>query len=148
VVALVVKYADNIHKGFANSASIIVSNSIDAYLFADTDINYYYSMGSFIVLLACWMFSSLTSHNGNSSGNSTHNMMKSEIDCVDHRDSNPDLESSGAMQQLMDVESHDSNSKKNGFYGRYFSWSRWIPHHLMGGSVSVSGGGGSGGGGK
>lgn len=60
VVALVVKYADNIHKGFGYAASIIISNTIDAYLFNDTTINTTYTMGSLVVIVTCWSFVSFS----------------------------------------------------------------------------------------
>ncbi len=56
----IVKYADNIHKGFGYAASIIISNTIDAYLFNDTTINTTYTMGSLVVIVTCWSFVSFS----------------------------------------------------------------------------------------
>jgi hypothetical protein len=46
----VVKYADNIHKGFATSASIVISSLLDTMLFDDVILNTAFCSGSFLVL--------------------------------------------------------------------------------------------------
>ncbi len=122
VVALVVKYADNIHKGFANSASIIVSNTIDAYVFHDTDINLTYTYGSLLVVASCWAFASLSSPS-QSHGAAVNGSGDSSAGTADASTGDGGAHavlSSGAED---DVESHDSRSKGAG--NIYSRW--WVP---------------------
>jgi hypothetical protein len=49
---LVVKYADNIHKGFSASIAIVIASVIDYFLFNDTEMNLRFAMGSFLVILS------------------------------------------------------------------------------------------------
>ena len=51
-VAMVVKYADNIHKGFASSISIMIACVIEAYTFGETIIKYdaFFTGSLFIVI--------------------------------------------------------------------------------------------------
>jgi UDP-sugar transporter A1/2/3 len=65
-VALVVKHADNIHKGFCASASIVIANSLDSALFHDTYVNETFILGAAIVLLSCVAFAVLVSHSSSS----------------------------------------------------------------------------------
>lgn len=56
-VAMVVKYADNIHKGFASSISIMVACIIEAYAFGDTIIKYdAFFTGSLFIVLSSVIF--------------------------------------------------------------------------------------------
>ena len=56
IVAVVVKYADNILKGFATSVSIIISTTVSVYLF-DFTINLQFAIGAGIVILAVYLYS-------------------------------------------------------------------------------------------
>ncbi len=51
-MALVVKYADNIHKGFSASIAIVIASVIDYFIFHDTEINVRFAIGSFLVILS------------------------------------------------------------------------------------------------
>ena len=55
VVAVVVKYADNILKGFAASFSIVTS-CIICYFFLDFQPSFAFVVGSFLVLLSSYMY--------------------------------------------------------------------------------------------
>lgn len=56
LVALVIKYADNILKGFATSIAIIVSCLASAYLF-NTIINFVFAFGTFLVVISVVLYS-------------------------------------------------------------------------------------------
>lgn len=56
LVAVVIKYADNILKGFATSVAIIVSCVASMYLF-DTIINFLFALGTFMVVLSVVLYS-------------------------------------------------------------------------------------------
>ncbi|XP_072017358.1 UDP-galactose translocator-like isoform X2 [Amphiura filiformis] len=56
IVALVVKYADNILKGFATSVSIIISTVASVYLF-QFQINAQFLVGSSLVIVAVYLYS-------------------------------------------------------------------------------------------
>jgi UDP-sugar transporter A1/2/3 len=56
LVAVVIKYADNILKGFATSVAIIVSCIASVYLF-NTDVNYLFTFGTFLVTLSVFFYS-------------------------------------------------------------------------------------------
>jgi len=56
VVAVVVKYADNILKGFATSAAIIISCLASIYLF-DFELSTQFVLGASLVILATYMYS-------------------------------------------------------------------------------------------
>lgn len=56
IVAIVVKYADNVLKGFATSISIVLSCMTSAYLFHDVSLNIAFSVGALIVLLGNILF--------------------------------------------------------------------------------------------
>jgi len=56
IVSLVVKYADNILKGFANSISIILSCAI-SYLFFDFNITIIFVVGCIMVLYSTYLYS-------------------------------------------------------------------------------------------
>lgn len=56
LVALVVKYADNIHKGFASSLSVVISGVTDVFLFKDMSIDQPFLTGTLIVLASCLVF--------------------------------------------------------------------------------------------
>jgi len=55
-VALVVKYSDNIYKGFVHSLSLIVCNSLSSVLFDDTELNASFLLGCFVVLSSSWVY--------------------------------------------------------------------------------------------
>ncbi|CAG8583591.1 13196_t:CDS:1 [Ambispora leptoticha] len=57
IVALVVKYADNILKGFATSISIILSFLASLWIFTDTSISITFLAGSALVLASTYMYS-------------------------------------------------------------------------------------------
>ena len=56
LVAVVIKYADNILKGYATSISIIVSCIASIYLFK-TEINFVFVIGTFLVIVSVVMYS-------------------------------------------------------------------------------------------
>ena len=56
LVAVVVKYADNILKGFATSAAIVISCVVSMYLF-DFQLSVQFVVGSTLVILATFMYS-------------------------------------------------------------------------------------------
>ena len=55
IVALVVRYADNILKGFATSLSIVLSCIASVFLF-DYIITFKFSIGAFLVMLAIYLY--------------------------------------------------------------------------------------------
>src|ERR1700733_7936825 len=55
VTALVIKYSDNILKGFATSLSIVISFLASVALF-DFQISFTFTLGSVIVLTATWLY--------------------------------------------------------------------------------------------
>jgi len=56
LVAVVVKYADNILKGYATSISIILSAIASVYLF-DFELSMLFAVGSTMVIAAVYMYS-------------------------------------------------------------------------------------------
>jgi UDP-sugar transporter A1/2/3 len=62
IVSLVVKYADNILKGFANSISIILSCAI-SYLFFDFNITIIFIIGCIMVLYSTYLYSKPSKEN-------------------------------------------------------------------------------------
>jgi UDP-sugar transporter A1/2/3 len=56
IVAVVVKYADNVLKGFATSLSIILSCIVSDYFFHDLKVSTAFLVGSAIVLSAVFLF--------------------------------------------------------------------------------------------
>ena len=56
IVAVVVKYADNILKGFATSISIIISCIVSWSLFSDLNINFAFSGGVAVVLSSVYFY--------------------------------------------------------------------------------------------
>lgn len=56
LVAMVVKYADNVLKGFATSLSIVLSALVSAVYFHDMDLNQAFVVGSAVVLAAVYMY--------------------------------------------------------------------------------------------
>ena len=50
------QYADNVHKGFATSLSIVVSSILDSILFDDVNLNASFSIGSVIVICSTFIF--------------------------------------------------------------------------------------------
>jgi solute carrier family 35 (UDP-sugar transporter), member A1/2/3 len=56
IVAVVVKYADNVLKGFATSLSILISAFVSSYLFGDVDINKAFLFGCIVVLASVFAF--------------------------------------------------------------------------------------------
>ena len=63
ITALVIKYADNILKGFATSLSIIISCLVSVALF-NFPLTFTFTLGASVVLVATWMY--------NQSGNVVH----------------------------------------------------------------------------
>lgn len=56
LVAVVVKYADNIMKGFATSISIIVSTVISIFIF-EFQVTFAFTLGAMLVILAVYVYS-------------------------------------------------------------------------------------------
>lgn len=81
LVAMVVKYADNVLKGFATSISIVFSALISAVYFRDISINSAFVFGSLVVLISVYLYgyqpaassSTTSSSSSSSSGNSNSN---------------------------------------------------------------------------
>eukprot|EP01036_Dinobryon_divergens_P027924 gene27924-36785_t len=67
IVAVVVKYADNVLKGFATSLSIIISSLVSLYFFNDIDINTAFVVGSIVVLTAVYVYGYTPPSSGSSS---------------------------------------------------------------------------------
>jgi hypothetical protein len=59
-VALVVKYADNICKGFGHSISLVFCNSLSSVVFEDIAVNEAFMLGSFMVLASSAAYASIT----------------------------------------------------------------------------------------
>lgn len=55
-MAIVVKYADNVLKGFATSLSILISSLVSWYMFHDLDINAGFLFGAIVVLSAVFVY--------------------------------------------------------------------------------------------
>jgi len=55
LVAVVVKYADNILKGFATSAAIVISCIVSVYLF-DVTLSLQFTIGTFFVILSIYFY--------------------------------------------------------------------------------------------
>src|SRR5437763_10677841 len=79
IVAMVVKYADNILKGFATSISIILSFLASVYLF-DFIVTSTFLMGATFVLIATYMYSKPEPPKETSSNNDKEKKEKSEND--------------------------------------------------------------------
>lgn len=62
VTAMVIKYADNILKGFATSLSIVISFLASVALF-NFRMSFTFTLGSLIVLLATWLYNQPKSNN-------------------------------------------------------------------------------------
>lgn len=56
LVAIVVKYADNVLKGFATSLSILLSSLISLAYFHDVSINSSFVIGAVVVLLSVYYY--------------------------------------------------------------------------------------------
>lgn len=63
IVATVVKFADNILKGFATSISIILSTTLSFYIFENFNPAWNFYCGAFVVISATIMYMSVTNHN-------------------------------------------------------------------------------------
>lgn len=55
LVAIVVKYADNILKGFATSAAIVISCIVSVYLF-DVTLSLQFLIGTLFVILSIYIY--------------------------------------------------------------------------------------------
>lgn len=66
LVAVVVKYADNILKGFATSLAIIISSIVSVYLF-NFEITFQFVLGTFLVISSIFLYSKQPSASGKSS---------------------------------------------------------------------------------
>ena len=53
---MVVKYADNVLKGFATSLSIVLSAVVSALYFHDVNINFAFTVGATIVLGSVYLY--------------------------------------------------------------------------------------------
>ena len=59
VVALVVKYADNVLKGFATSVSIIISVLFSALYLSETELSFEFTAGTGVVCLAAYVYGTM-----------------------------------------------------------------------------------------
>ena len=66
IVAVVVKYADNVLKGFATSLSILISSVVSFYFFHDIEVNFQFIEGAIIVLSSVFIYGSADSSSGRS----------------------------------------------------------------------------------
>lgn len=66
LVAVVVKYADNILKGFATSLAIIISSVVSVFLF-DFEITFQFVIGTLLVISSIFLYSKQPSNGKNSS---------------------------------------------------------------------------------
>ncbi len=57
---MVVKYSDNVHKGFLASIAIVLGILIDSVIFQDAEINSKFGLGSFMVLVSSFAYFQLT----------------------------------------------------------------------------------------
>jgi UDP-galactose transporter len=103
LVAVVIKYADNILKGFATSIAIIVSCLASVYLFS-TVIDSIFAFGTLLVVLSVVLYSYVPS-NGNTTSSSstsqedsrsllsdTHELIKYKLDnLINNKGSNNDI---------------------------------------------------------
>jgi solute carrier family 35 (UDP-sugar transporter), member A1/2/3 len=55
MVALVIKYADNIVKGFATSASIVLASIVSMFAF-DFVITWQFALGTTLVITSVWLY--------------------------------------------------------------------------------------------
>lgn len=58
---MVVKYADNVLKGFATSLSILISSVVSFYFFHDIKVNFQFIEGAIIVLGSVFIYGSADS---------------------------------------------------------------------------------------
>jgi len=58
IVAVVVKHADNVLKGFATSLSILISSVVSFYFFHDIEVNFQFIEGAIIVLGSVFIYGS------------------------------------------------------------------------------------------
>jgi UDP-sugar transporter A1/2/3 len=70
-VAIVVKYADNILKGFATSLSIVLSSIVSFFYFHDISVNVSYVIGSLVVLVSVYLYGYTPSSSSSSSSSKT-----------------------------------------------------------------------------
>lgn len=78
VVALVVKYADNVLKGFATSASIVISVMFSAVYLQETSLTYPFLLGAATVCVAAYIYGTMPlapQSQGVSPVNSSHKLM-------------------------------------------------------------------------
>jgi len=113
LVAVVIKYADNILKGFATSIAIIVSCLASAYLF-DTIIDLVFTIGTFLVVLSVVLYSYTPSSYASASSNASGSL----------------LPTSAASSQLMSNASSLSSSPKSNLYFGEKSDSELIKYKL------------------
>ncbi|KAI8823047.1 nucleotide-sugar transporter-domain-containing protein [Fimicolochytrium jonesii] len=86
IVALVVKYADNILKGFATSLSIILSSVASMFLF-DFEITLMFTLGSSVVLYATHLYG-LPERAGQVKRATSYEQPSSDPDPLDDKDTN------------------------------------------------------------
>jgi len=65
IVAVVVKYADNVLKGFATSLSILISSVVSFYFFHDIEVNFQFIEGAAIVLGSVFVYGNADSTSKN-----------------------------------------------------------------------------------
>jgi hypothetical protein len=148
-VALVVKYADNIYKGFGHSISIIFCNAISSVVFEDTFVNETFMLGSFMVVFATAVYYALTNSGGSSgqliekgANSSLHPLNSSTINST----SNSSSGASGGGR--IDVSTITANATKNSYKVISRASRDQISGLLDSMSVPGTSGGGGGGGGS
>eukprot|EP01039_Chlorochromonas_danica_P006870 gene6870-7593_t len=61
-LALVVKYSDNLYKGFGNSIAIVIANFFIGLFYQDVTLNVHFALGSFLVAASSAAYYALTSN--------------------------------------------------------------------------------------
>lgn len=113
VVALVVKYADNIYKGFAASVSTVLASVMDYIIFNDTNITKTFFMGTIIIICSAVVFSYGQAKRENAAAaaiaaNSSHSDNSSATNSM------ISIESGGKRDRLVSLDGASSSKEKAG----------------------------------
>jgi solute carrier family 35 (UDP-sugar transporter), member A1/2/3 len=110
IVAMVIKYADNILKGFATSLSIILSTVASVFIF-DFVVTIYFLIGSILVFFATWLYSKPDPPKPTRTEEATPML---EINDAEYDEKDPDhqRESKRFTDDASDVESNAGRSRQ------------------------------------